>query len=128
MMGRTDGLLVGIHVLVVEDHDDSREVWKHAIEYSGARVSAASSSRQALEFFDKLRPDVVVTDLAVPGGDGVWLAEQLRGRGERLPIIAVSEYVPAFAERLPGALFTRVLQKPVEPFQLVEVVASAVTS
>jgi hypothetical protein len=43
-----------------------------------------------------------------------------------MPIIAVSGYAPVFAERLPGAFFTHVLQKPVDPWQLVEMVAAAV--
>jgi CheY-like chemotaxis protein len=70
-MGTRKRRLAGIH-------DDSREVLEHA----GALVTAASSARQAIEFCASLRPDVIVTDLAMPDDDGVWLAEQLRARGE----------------------------------------------
>ena len=125
-MARIEARLAGIHVLVVEDHDDSREIWESVLRYSGALVMGANTARQGFQFYTMLRPDIVVTDLAMPGEDGIWLAEQLRARGERMPIIAVTGYAPIFAERLPGATFTRVMQKPVDPWHLVEAVAALV--
>ena len=125
-MARVEARLAGIHVLVVEDHDDSREIWESVLRYWGALVMGANSARQAFQSYTTLRPDIVVTDLAMPGEDGIWLAEQLRARGERMPIIAVTGYAPIFAERLPGATFTRVMQKPVDPWHLVEAVAALV--
>ena len=112
-------------MLVVEDHDDSREMLELSLEYAGALVTAASSARRALEISATARPDIVVTDLAMPGEDGVWLAEQIRARGARMPIIALSGYAPAFAKRLTGALFTVVLHKPVDPSHVVDVVVLA---
>jgi len=118
--------LAGIHVLVVEDHDDSRDLWERVLRYAGALVTAARSARQALELSATARPDVVVTDLAMPEEDGIWLAEQLRARNERVPIIAVSGNSAAFGARLQAAPFARVLQKPIDPWRLVETVASVV--
>src|SRR5262245_58739718 len=84
--------LVGIHVLVVEDHDDSRDLWERVLRYAGALVTATHSARQALELCASVRPDVVVTDLSMPEDDGIWLVEQLLARGEQMPVIAVSGY------------------------------------
>jgi CheY-like chemotaxis protein len=118
--------LAGVHILVVEDHDDSRDLWERVLRYAGALVTAARSARQALELCATVRPDVVVTDLAMPEDDGVWLAEELRARGEQMPLIAVSGYSAVFGARLRAAPFKLVLQKPIDPWRLVEAVASVV--
>jgi CheY-like chemotaxis protein len=118
--------LVGIHVLIVEDHDDSRDLWERVLQYAGALVTAARSARQALDLAATVRPDVVVTDLSMPEEDGVWLAEELRARGEQMPLIAVSGYAAVFGDRLKRAPFTRVMQKPIDPWHLVEAIISAI--
>jgi len=118
--------LSGIHVLVVEDHDDSRDLWERVLRYAGALVTTARSARQALDLCASVRPDVVVTDLSMPDEDGVWLAQVLRARDERMPIIAVSGYSLIFGARLGAAPFAQVLQKPIDPWRLVETVASVV--
>jgi CheY-like chemotaxis protein len=118
--------LAGTHVLVVEDHDDSRDLWERVLRYAGALVTAAGSAHQALELCASVRPDVVVTDLAMPDEDGIWLAEELRARGAQVPIIAVSGYSAVFGARLRSAPFKLVLQKPIDPWRLVEAVISVV--
>src|SRR5262245_52890282 len=117
--------LSGIHVLVVEDHDDSRDLWERVLRYAGALVTTARSARQALDLCASVRPDVVVTDLSMPDEDGVWLAQVLRARDERMPIIG-SGYSLIFGARLGAAPFSQVLQKPIDPWRLVETVASVV--
>ena len=124
--GDATSSLAGIHVLVVEDHDDSRDVWERVLRYAGALVTAARTARQALELCASVHPDVVVTDLAMPDEDGVWLAEELRARGARMPIVAASGYSQVFGARLRAAPFAHVLQKPIDPWRLVESVASVV--
>ena len=101
-MGRHDVAhsLAGIHVLIVEDHEDSRDLWERVLQYAGALVTAAGSARQALDLCATVRPDVVVTDLSMPPEDGVWLAEELRSRGDQMPRIAVSGYAAVFGDRL----------------------------
>jgi CheY-like chemotaxis protein len=108
----TTSSLAGIHVLVVEDHDDSRDLWERVLHYAGALVTAARTARQALELCASVHPDVVVTDLSMPEEDGIWLAEEIRARGERMPLIAVSGYSLVFGARLRAAPFAQVLQKP----------------
>ena len=77
-------------------------------------------------FCATLRPDVVVTDLAMPDEDGVWLTEQLHMHGERLPIIVLSGYVDVFEERLKGVRSRQILQKPVDPRQLATAIGDLV--
>ena len=93
-------------------------------EHCGALVTAAGSARQAATFSATLRPDVVVTDLSMPGEDGVWPVEQLRLLHDGLPVIALTGYADIFGDRLTAARFSRVLQKPVDPWQLAAAVAA----
>jgi len=54
--------LAGVHVLVVEDTDDSREMLRIALEYCGALVTTAESVEKAKRILETLRPHVLVTD------------------------------------------------------------------
>ena len=63
--------LVGIRVLVVEDHDDSRDLLEQVLQHVGALVVATRSADEALIHLGDV--DVVVTDIAMPGHDGFWL-------------------------------------------------------
>jgi CheY-like chemotaxis protein len=58
--------LSGVHVLVVEDTDDSREMLRVALEYCGALVTAAATAEEAKRILATLRPHVLVSDIAMP--------------------------------------------------------------
>jgi CheY-like chemotaxis protein len=81
-MGRRDQLshdaLIGVHVLVVDDDADARELWRAVLEYCGALVTVVPSADEALAVLARVRPDVLVTDLAMPIHDGYWLVEHVR--------------------------------------------------
>jgi len=72
------GLLDGVHVLVVDDEDDPRELFRDVLELAGAHVSVASSARAALAAIEDHVPDVLVTDIMMPSEDGYWLIEAVR--------------------------------------------------
>ena len=109
------------HVLLVEDDRDTREMYSEYLSYSGLRVTAAATGLRALETVRHHRPDVVVTDLAMPEMDGRELSYRLRADSATsdLPIIAVSGQL-APGERIPGA--NVVLEKPCEPDRLLDVI------
>src|SRR5688572_21594273 len=109
------------HVLLVEDDRDTREMYCEYLMYSGLDVTQARSGRQALQRARAHRPDVVVTDLAMPEMDGRELSRRLRADGAMsdVPIIAVSGQV------LPGELIAGadvVLEKPCAPDRLLHVI------
>lgn len=110
-------------VLLVEDDRDTRDMYSHYLRYSGLDVTAAESARVALERVERARPDVVVTDIAMPGMDGIELARRLRARSQTqdVPIIAVSGQVSPGAHEA-GA--TVVLEKPCAPETLLHVIES----
>src|SRR4029077_16105477 len=75
-------LLVGIHVLVVEDNADARDLFKTILQYAGALVTVSSGAEQALQMCEQILPDVMLTDIAMPDRDGFWLVSELRRRGQ----------------------------------------------
>jgi CheY-like chemotaxis protein len=115
--------LVGIRVLVVEDHDDSRDLLEQVLEHVGAHVVASPSADEALAHLDQV--DVVVTDIGMPVHDGFWLLHQIRRRSTSTPVIAVSGYADLQDRALREAAFTRVLRKPIDPWVLCREVAAA---
>jgi CheY-like chemotaxis protein len=70
--------LRGIHVLVVDDNTDARELFRRILEYAGALVAVAGSAAAAIAYTQRLVPDVVVCEIVMPGHDGYWLLDRLR--------------------------------------------------
>ena len=97
---------------------------------SGAEVRPAASVREAVEGVATTTPDVVVTDIAMPGEDGYALLRELRAlertRGRHLPIIAVTALASVEdRERAVAEGFDEHLTKPVDPGDLVDAVAKS---
>jgi CheY-like chemotaxis protein len=108
-------------VLLVEDDRDTREMYSEFLSHSGLRVAEAPSGRRALESANEQCPDVVVTDLAMPGMDGLELSRRLRSSPSTcdVPIIAVSGNA---SERAREAGADVVLEKPCAPDHLLHVI------
>ena len=119
-------LLLGVHVLVVDDNGDARDLFRTILHYAGALVTVASGAEQAIHMCERILPDILVTDIAMPGRDGFWLiGELLRRHGEGvqpIPAIAVTGQGPATPGRYDAAGFVEVLRKPVDPWELCRVV------
>ena len=119
-------LLVGIHVLVVEDNADARELFKTILQYAGALVTVAGSAEQAAGMCEQILPDIILTDIAMPDRDGFWLMGELRRRqadgGRAIPVIAVTGQGRVSPGRYDAAGFAEVLRKPVDPWELCRVV------
>jgi CheY-like chemotaxis protein len=88
--------LRGAKVLVVDDDCDNREMLVAVLEHSGAMVSAAGSSAEALSVLEKERPHVLITDIGLPDEDGFGLLKRIRAlpssRGGDIPSIALTGY------------------------------------
>jgi CheY-like chemotaxis protein len=114
--------LAGVQVLVVDDHQDTRELLEQVLSTAGAAVTAAASAREALGHVD--RAALIVTDYAMPGETGLWLLERVRERARPVPVILLTGYADLYAKQLATAPFARVLRKPVDPRQLCTVIAA----
>jgi CheY-like chemotaxis protein len=73
--------LNGIRLVLVEDHADALEVTRRILELHGAEVATGANGQEGLVALRILRPDVVVTDLAMPVMDGYALIRQIRALG-----------------------------------------------
>jgi CheY-like chemotaxis protein len=81
-------------VLIVEDDLETRRFYTDAFANEGFRTQQAHNGRQALEKAIEGLPDLVLTDIAVPGIDGIELCRQLRAhdRTHAVPVLAVTGY------------------------------------
>jgi two-component system CheB/CheR fusion protein len=124
-------LLDGLRVLVVEDDDDSREALTALLEQHGVRVVATASAAEAVASLEGVLPDLLVSDIGMPGVDGYELIRKVRrrskNRGGRLPALALTAYAnPEDAEKALAAGFQMHLAKPVTPAQLLRGMAQLV--
>jgi PAS domain S-box-containing protein len=119
------GALAGSKLLVVEDDPDSRELIEYVLAAEGARVRAVSSAEQALDALDTFEPDLVVSDIGMPGHDGYWLVEQLRKRRPTIQALALTAYARREdALRARRAGFDAHIGKPVDPSRLIQMIAT----
>src|SRR5258706_10805911 len=122
-------ILAGLHVLLVDDEADAREMLSEVLRRHQARVTAVASARDALVEFDRNLPDVLISDIAMPDDDGYALIRKVRGRtaeqGGQVPALALTAYAREEDRvRALAAGFQVHVPKPVEPHELATVVAS----
>jgi PAS domain S-box-containing protein len=121
--------LDGLKVLVVDDEADTRELLRVGIGQCGAKVATAGSVREALEAIAEERPDLLISDIGMPGEDGYELIRKVRGLpaagGGKIPAIALTAYART-EDRLRAlrAGYQWHIAKPVELAELVAVMAS----
>jgi CheY-like chemotaxis protein len=125
--------LDGLTVLVVDDDVDARELLAKVLGDQGAVVLSASSAPAALKVLEELRPDVVLSDVAMPEMDGYGLMRKMRrlpaSRGGRTRSIALTAYArPEDAEQALSSGFDAYMSKPVHPGRLVTTIAELARS
>jgi signal transduction histidine kinase/ActR/RegA family two-component response regulator len=120
--------LDGLNVLVVDDDPDSRSFLRELLIEQGVSVATAGSTDEALQAFAERRPDVLVSDIAMPGEDGYDLIKRVRALsdqdGGRTPAVALTAYVRSEDQRAAiSAGYDRHISKPVDVAELVVAVA-----
>jgi signal transduction histidine kinase/ActR/RegA family two-component response regulator len=119
--------LDGVHILVVEDDADNREMLIEALRLSGAVATAAASAEEALTIAQGSRLDVIVSDITMPGEDGYAFMRRLRAlspEAREVPAIALTAHArPEDAARVVEAGFAMHLAKPVMPTALCAAIA-----
>ncbi|HEX9995736.1 MAG TPA: response regulator [Abditibacterium sp.] len=119
--------LEGMRVLVADDERDARAMISMALQNCGAVVETAHSVDDAVNLASKVDFDAVVTDLAMPGGDGFSLLRALRLRGRKMPVIALSAMRGSDVEKqVHEAGFALHVDKPIELSYLTAAVADVV--
>jgi two-component system cell cycle response regulator DivK len=122
----------GPNVLLVEDDSDGRRMYALWLRQAGFAVDQAHNGLQALERALESVPDIVVTDLNIPGIDGYELTRRLRQdpRTSRVPVIAVTGYAAFQADpgRATRAGCDAVLEKPCSPDDLEAAIRTLISS
>lgn len=116
--------LSGIHVLVVEDVDDARTALRMIFQFYGAKVRAAASAEEGKRLLAEERPDIMVSDIAMPD-DGIELIRAVKASADardlRIPVIAITAHRYRAAELLAEG-FAELVEKPFDPVALCRVV------
>jgi len=121
------GRLAGVDVLLIDDDREARELVRAALHQAGANVIAVESAGLALSELANRRPDLILTDIAMPMMDGYALAREIRKRKElsKSKLVALSAF-PVSRQANSDAGFDEYLTKPIDPFELVDAVARVV--
>jgi len=109
-------------VLIVEDDPETRHFYEVIFEQDGFRIEQAHNGLQAFEKAKDARPDLILTDIAVPGIDGIELCRRLRAdeRTRSIPVLAITGYGDRhYPDRVIDAGANHVLTKPCGPDVLV---------
>ena len=122
---RETSSLAGLSVLLVEDHEDSRELFVHTLRNAGAAVVSFTAAAEAFDALERVRPSVIVADIGLPGEDGYAFMRRVRAHPapavRAVPAIAVTAYASASDRDQALAVgFERHLPKPIDPARLVE--------
>jgi two-component system CheB/CheR fusion protein len=121
--------LAGLRLLVVEDEETGREMLTRLLEQYGAEVVAAASATEALAALERAVPDVLLSDVGMPGESGYDLLRRVRAlpieRGGRVPALAFTAYSSS-QDRLDSldAGFQAHLAKPTDPARLVAMITA----
>lgn len=116
-----------LRILIVDDDDDARDLLSTVLRHRGANVIAAANAREAFEALCRERPDVLVSDIAMPGEDGFGLIARVRAlpelEGGATPSIAVTAFATSTDRRRAlSAGFDAWLPKPVDHDALVTLI------
>jgi signal transduction histidine kinase/CheY-like chemotaxis protein len=120
--------LNGLRVLVVDDEPDARQIITTLIQRTGAEVMACESAHEALEALEKWHPDVLMSDIGMPGEDGYSLINKVRSlpadRGGDVPAAAFTAYArEEDRQRALDAGYQMHIAKPISSGQLVAMIA-----
>jgi CheY-like chemotaxis protein len=119
--------LAGVTLLVVDDDPHVRGLYVTVLRQAGASVMSTGMASEAVGLIELQLPDVVITDLNMPGHDGIWLLRELKARSPGLPVILISGPVEeSRRDKLVELGFANVLTKPLPLSDLANAVARVV--
>jgi len=120
--------LEALRVLIVDDDHDTLEVVKELLEQAGAAVTSAASADEALASLRQSPPDVLLSDIGMPGQDGYELIRRVRDlapeQGGRVPAAALTAFTQSdHRQKALSAGYQLYLPKPIAPAELTAAVA-----
>lgn len=118
-----------LKVLLVEDNDGARELYAYMLASSGYKVMAVRNGLEAFAEIQVNRPDVIVTDIAMPVLSGLDLIMAVRSNDELadLPVVAITSFGEEIRELALGVGATNAIDRPTELERILEVIDAAVS-
>jgi len=121
--------LSGIHILVVEDDADTRELLRFLLQNEGGTVTATASTQEGLSAYERSRPQVIVADIGMPDHNGYALIGRVRARdrafGNVVPAIALTAFASSMdRDTVLTAGFQVHMAKPFEPEKLISTIVA----
>jgi CheY-like chemotaxis protein len=110
-------------ILLIEDHEDNRNIYRTILEYSGFRVLLASDGREGVHMAREGQPDLILMDISIPHIDGWEATRILKGDPATadIPVIALTAHaLPEDRARAEAVGCEGYLTKPVEPRRVIE--------
>ncbi len=120
------GRLSGVKIIVVDDDPEARALVSATLRQAGALATTVGSAPDALAELEKTNADIVLTDIAMPHTDGYQLAAKIREHHDfdKVKLIALSAFPMLEASNRDA--FDLYLNKPIDPFKLVDSIASVI--
>lgn len=123
----SEQVLGNIHVLLVEDDTDSREMLEVLFSQLDVKVTAVDSSEKALEAIEKFQPDILISDVGLPGEDGYKLIRKIRElapeKGGQIPAVALTGFASLQDRSLAiDAGYQEHIAKPVDIDKMIELI------
>ncbi|MGO8829940.1 MAG: response regulator [Steroidobacteraceae bacterium] len=113
-------------ILIIDDNPIDLRLEAELLELRGYQVDVASDAEQALSILSSMLPDLIVTDIALPGMDGLTLTRMLKAdaRLKRVPVVALTGFaMKGDAERAAAAGCDAYITKPIDPRTFAEQIA-----
>ena len=118
-----------LKILLAEDDDDLRALYGYMLAVAGYKVNAVRNGLQAFAEIQVNRPDVIVTDIAMPGLSGLELILAVKSNDEfaDLPVVAITSFGKNLREQARAAGATDAIDKPTDVTRMREVIEAAVS-
>ncbi len=101
-------------VLICDDHDDTLTVVEHIVREAGYTVFTAHGHTELMPLVDLVKPDLLLCDIRMPEVDGLDIAERLKSRGDRFPVVLMTAHDSSFYHAYaPFIGATEIISKPI---------------
>ncbi len=117
----------GVRILIADDEEGIREFLAYDLRYQSAQVFEAGNAVEALKIIENETIDLIISDIQMPGGDGVQLLRTIHERGLVLPIVIITGFAEISREELLRLGAVEVLDKPIDESRLWELLQKIIT-